>query len=122
MIEKRVRVKEELYEVLRGVAKEHGVSMSSMIGIVMKEYRGVSDEIKQALVEDGVIEGFDGSWGRDIKSSVAVNVFTNRLLGLLAGSVRDPRVRDKKSYLEWLVMREYEELVRRNSETALGTE
>ena len=108
MTEKRVRVKEDVYDELRKIAKQHGVSMGDMIKVLMCGYQGVNDETKAALVEDGVIEKLDGSWDRDIKTTMTVNVFTNRVFDLLVGSVQDPRVRDKKSYLEWLALKEYE--------------
>ena len=105
----KIRVSEEAHGRLKEKAKRRGVTMLRLVDELSMQ--GVEEEPYQEVIgvmrEDGELEELESAWDRNVTTTISVSVFTSRLFGILMTSVGSRRVKDKRSYLEWLAVKEY---------------
>ena len=102
-----IRVSNDVHEMIREAAEKRGITMSSVVGELCMQMQEPHEDVIHTMRDDGELEGLESAWDRNYGTTVSCNMFTSRLLGLLVGSVNSRRVKDKKTYLEYLAVREY---------------
>ena len=105
----KIRVSEDAHKRLKEEAKRRGVTMLKLVDELSMQ--GVEEEPYEEIIgvmrDDGELEGLASAWDRNYATTVSVNQFTSRLFDILMTSVGSRRVKDKKTYLEWLAVKEY---------------
>jgi len=102
-----VRVSDEVHGRLKEEAEKRGVTMSGLIGELSVDVGEPHEDVVDAMREDGELEGLSSAWDRNLTTTISVNAFTSRLFEILVSSVGSRGVKDKKTYLEWLAVKEY---------------
>ena len=104
----KIRVSEEAHKRLKEQAVKRGMTMLALVNeLSMQDMDEPHADVVSVMREDGELEGLENAWDRNYGTTVCVNMFTSRLFDILMTSVASRRVKDKKTYLEWLAVKEY---------------
>ena len=103
----KIRVSEQAHKRLKDEAKRRGITMSKLVDQISVDMGEAHEDVIATMTDDGELEGLNSAWDRNYATTMSCSMFTSRLFDLLMMSVNSRRVKDKKTYLEYLAVREY---------------